>query len=108
MALIIKMELLKTNANKFHMSSFWKLRPSSKMQKYLTWLILLFDGGSNLVMKVGFIAELASVVSFLNLWWMTEDWGQTPFQAEGERGDVQNVQEAKNQINHPSEIPDQY
>ena len=56
--------------------------------------------GLNLVMKV---AELASVISFLNLWWMAEV--QTPFQAQGEQADVQ---EAKNQINHPLQMPDQY
>ena len=33
-----------------------------------------------------------------------DDWSQTPFQAEGEARDVQ---KAKNQINHPLQMPNQ-
>lgn len=56
----------------------------------------------------GLATKVAAELSFL--FSIFDEWlgGQTPFQAEGERGDVQNVQEAKNQINHPSEMPDQF
>ena len=44
----------------------------------------------------GLATKVAAELSFL--FSIFDEWlgGQTPFQAEGERGDVQNVQEAKN------------
>lgn len=49
-------------------------------------------------------AELAELSFLFKIFdeWLEE--GQTPFQAEGERRDVQ---KAKNLINHPPEMPHQ-